>query len=186
MEGLDAAALTSPLALQVLIGVAGVVLLVRGASIYKWALWLAGFGVGAAGTAAGLLWLGERIPEVATPAAVGISALIAGITVAIATVWVHRLGLVAVGALLGATLVAAVSPRLGLPWWVALVGSAVGGAAMPWVFPHLLLVATPAVGAMLVAHALGVPTHLGVLGGLWLAGVVIQGLSQRSPPEDEE
>src|SRR4051812_4619770 len=123
-------ALASPLVIRAVVGVAGGVLVVAGARVYKAALFLATFAVGAAGAAAGLHALSPHV-DVA-PSAVPVAAVVAGAALAGVAAFVHRVALAGVGAFVGAVTAGAVAAWLapGSPWWVPAIGGLVGTIAM--------------------------------------------------------
>jgi hypothetical protein len=183
-------AFASPAVVRLLVGAAGGVLLLAGARVYRSAIGLAAFGAGAIVTLALMLALGEAIPELRQPTVVGVGSLVGGGLGIVLGRLAHRLALAAVGGLAGATLgvalYAAIGPLLGAdgatPWWILLIGAVVGALTMPAIFASLLKLVTPAVGAVLVAWALGMPSHALLLLGLWCLGVAVQLASGRRAP----
>ena len=75
-----------------------------------------------------------------------------------------------------------------MPPVTIVVATLLGALVFPWVYDQLLKVLTPAVGAVLVAWAVGHPEHLALLGGLWFVGVVLQlrGPSSGRRDDDED
>jgi hypothetical protein len=59
------------------------------------------------------------------------------------------------------------------PWWAGVSALIVGGA-LPWVFETIPRFLSPIVGAVGLAWAIGWPSSLPLLVGLWAIGVVIQ------------
>jgi hypothetical protein len=191
LANLTELAAQQPMLLRALIGAAGAVLLFFGARVYRPALVLAGFGAGAAGTVAAFLAAAEWVPAFAEPTTLIVGGLLGGGLLCVLTLSVHRLGLVGVGALVGATATVSAAGLLSASpaWWVPLAGALGGAALMPWVFPVLLKIATPAVGAVLVGWAAGYPDHPALLLGLWVLGSAVQlasgGKRRREEDEDE-
>lgn len=167
---------------RLLVGLAGALLLVVGARIYRGALLLAGFGVGSVATVLSLRFVGEYIPiedSVVIPATLMGGVVLAGITSV-----VHRMGLLAVGGFVGAGVATGLAALFGdVEWWVPTIGSLVGSVAISWAFPHLLKVLTPLVGSVLVAWAAGVLDRAGLLAVLWLGGSAVQLYWSRPEPE---
>jgi len=167
----------SPVVVRLLVGAIGAVLLLWGARIYKPALMMTSFAAGSLGAVAVLIMATAVLPALASPAVLIVGALIGGLALAGLTALVHRLGLVAVGALAGVTaagaVVEAVTGAVG-PWWAVALGAVAGAVALPLAFKGLLKVVTPAVGAVCIAWAVGLPTHLLLLLGLWAFGAVVQ------------
>ncbi len=175
-------AAAQPMLLRALVGVAGAVLLVAGARLYRPALFLAGFGAGAAGTVAGLLTLAQWIPALSAPTVLVVAGLVGGALLCVLTLMVHRIGLIGVGGLVGATGAASIAGVMSAapPWWAPIAGAIVGAVLLPYLFPVLLTVVTPAVGAVLIAWAAGHPSHPVLLIGVWAVGCVVQ-LASRGP-----
>jgi len=178
-----------PWAVRVVVGVLGLVVLFWGARIYKPALVMASFGVGAVGGVAVLDALSAPLPVLDRPEVLIVGALVAGAAVAAIALAAHKVALLGVGAVSGVALaggIGALFPPGLFPWWGVLIGALVGAVAMPFLFPALLKIATPAVGAVLVAWALGRPAQLWVVGGLWLLGALFQLGFVREREVDEE
>lgn len=175
----------SPHLLRGAVGLVGAILLLAGARVYKLALALAGFGVGAVLVAAGLVWGSGYVPALAEPTLVAVASVIGGLLLMAVISVVHRLGLVGVGALVGASAAGGVADAVSgaPPFWVPFVGALAGAIALPFLFPTLLKVATPAVGAVLIGWAVGMPTHPWLLLGLWIFGMLVQ---LRSPRRERE
>lgn len=166
---------------RVLVGLAGVVLCVDGARAYRVAVVAAAFGAGAVGAAS---LAGMAAPD---PLTVAIVAAVGGVAAVILARLVEKVALVVVGAVLGGAAVSGVDTTLalGLPWWSELAGVLVGAAAMPWVFPLVLVALTPAVGGVLVAWAAGRPDDLRIIGAAYVVGVVAQ-LARRGRRRDRD
>ncbi|MBW2256286.1 MAG: DUF4203 domain-containing protein [Deltaproteobacteria bacterium] len=178
-----------PWLVRLVVGVLGLVVLAWGARIYKPALVMVSFGAGAVGAAAALDALSTPMPALDRPEVVIVGALVAGAAVAAVAVAAHKLALLGVGALAGVVFAGAVGallPPETFPWWGVLIGALVGAVALPFAFPALLKIATPAVGAVLVAWALGRPDQLWVIGGLWILGALFQLGFVREREEEEE
>ena len=159
------------------VGVLGAVVLLWGARIYKAAVVMASWGVGAIGAVALLHGLSAFAPELQAPLVLLVGAAIGGFAVMAVALVAHRLALVGIGALAGVVGTGAGAELLTLgaiPMWAFLLGALVGGVLLPWVFPLVLRLTTPLVGAILVAWAVGWPAEPLVLAGLWLLGVLVQ------------
>ena len=170
----DAAA-TSPMALRVLVGAMGALLLVAGARVYWWGLTLSAFALGAIGATTGLQAVADVAPQVWTTPAVLVVAAVGGLVLAGLARMAHRVALLGIGAVAGGVGAAAVAPPLGLiAWWVPLVGAVIGALAFPFLFEWLLKLLTPAVGAVALVWAAGMPEQPWLLGLLWLVGAAIQ------------
>lgn len=172
MDALKRLLASSPIPLtepQTLVGLLGVLLLVAGQRLYRLVVIAPGL---AAGTMLGLDLseghsLGVRI------AAVSALAILAAFLLH----KVERIAIAAAGAFLavglarvGAPLVLDSEP----PWYVFAMGGALGLLLFPSLYQRLLVVITPTIGALCLAWALGRPTDLLLVGGLILAGVVVQ------------
>lgn len=174
----------SPMALRVLVGAVGAVLLLAGARVYKVALFGSCFALGALGAAVGLAWLGTQVAALARPEIIGLGALIGGVAVAGVASLAHRIALIAVGGIVGISLGAGIGDLLGgQALFVAPgAGALLGAVSFPWVFPWVLKLLTPAVGAVCVAWAVGRPDTLWLVAVLWLVGAVVQLGLVRSRP----
>ncbi|NCG19700.1 MAG: hypothetical protein GWP91_11895 [Rhodobacterales bacterium] len=176
--------------LRVVVGLVGGLVLVAGARWYRRTLSLTAFAVGAigAGLAANkvvtLLHLAEQQMMI-----VGLASAIGGATLAGMTKFAHKIALAGLGALLGLTVGGAVVAQLAaVPPVTIVLATVLGALVFPWIYDQLLKVLTPAVGAVLVAWAVGHPEHLGLLGGLWFVGVALQirGPSSSRRDDDED
>jgi len=165
----------SPMIVRVFAGLIGGLILVAGARLYKPALLAAAFTAGGLLVVATLSTAGELVPSMATPGLLVAGALFGGISTAWTAHVAHRLALVLIGGLTGLTLTAALLALVSSgPWWLPLVGGCVGAVALPWVYTSLLKFLTPAVGAVCIAWAVGMPETPWVLGGLWAFGAAVQ------------
>ena len=127
--------------------------------------------------------------EFATGPAALITALVAGIAVAIVAGLAHRVALVAIGAVVGAIAGLSLAAAFALPVWSPLVGAAVGALAFPWTLQPVLKVVTPVMGATFIAWAVGMPDSPIVLLGLIVLGIVVQfstGGKRRSQKDEDE
>ncbi|MBN2799574.1 MAG: hypothetical protein JXX28_10540 [Deltaproteobacteria bacterium] len=172
----------SPLAVRGAVGLAGLLLLLAGARLYRPALGLTAFAFGALLAVGGLRALAPYLPGVDAPTLLLAGAVILGLVSAAVATFAHRVGLASAGAILGlgggaaAWQAATGAPA---PLWVPLGGAALGALALPFAFGSLLLVLTPAVGALCLTGAAGWGQTLPVMGGLWLGGTAIQWLTRK-------
>ncbi|MFT5683110.1 MAG: hypothetical protein ACI8RZ_004037 [Myxococcota bacterium] len=178
-SGLLARAQGTPLEDPVFVmGVVGGALLVAGSRLYKLALI-------APGLAAGLL-LGLEITSGASPEIRMVAGLCLGIIGAGVMLLVERLAIALGGAFLVGGLANAVTPLI-LPgqdaWYVPIAGAVVGLLIFPKMFRSLLFLFTALGGALCIAWAIGRPQDLPIIGGLWLAGTVIQWLTRPAKGE---
>ena len=170
----QAAALASHLPPQatepaVLVGALGVALLVAGQRLYRLTIVAPGL---AAGVMAGLELTqgqstGMRVAAVASLALVAAFLLNR----------VERLAIAATGSFLAVGLARAVAPMLldqAAPWYLLLGAGLLGLLLFPRLYERLLLVITPAIGAVCLAWAVGRPQDLLLVAGLTLAGIVVQ------------
>ncbi len=186
MTDLTELALASPWTVRAMIGAVGAILLFAGARIYKPGLMLAAFSAGGLLVCAVLVGVGTAVPAAATPAVITIAVLIGGAAAAWIAHLAHRIALVAVGGLAGLTASAALLPWIpGAPLWIPFIGLILGAVSFPWIYPALLKIVTPAVGAVCIAWAAGMPDTIWLLGGLWAFGAVVQ-LVGPSPPRDND
>lgn len=161
--------LTEP---QGLVGLLGLLLLLAGRRLY-------GLVVMAPGLAAGAV-LGMRLSE---EQSVGIR-VAASLALAILAGYllhrIERLALAAAGAFLAVGLARLGAPLLldqQPPWYVFALGGGLGMLLFPKLYDRLLILITPTVGALCVAWAAGRSQDLMLVGGLILAGVLIQVLT---------
>jgi hypothetical protein len=154
------------------VGVVGGALLVAGARLYRLALLTPGL-------VAGVL-LGLQITDGASPEIRLIAALSLGIIGAGLIMLAERFAIAMGGAFLVGGLANTVTPLL-LPgedaWYVPVAGAVLGMMIFPTLFRKLLFILT-SLGGALVAWAMGRPQDLFLVGGLWLAGTVIQWLNR--------
>ncbi len=179
LSGLLARAQGTPLEDPVFVmGVVGGALLVAGSRLYKLALI-------APGLAAGLL-LGLEITAGAGPEIRMVAGLCLGIIGAGVMLLVERLAISLGGAFLVGGLANAITPLV-LPgqdaWYVPVAGAVVGLLIFPKMFRSLLFLFTALGGALCIAWAIGRPQDLPIIGGLWLAGTVIQWLTRPAKGE---
>lgn len=155
------------------VGVVGGALLVAGARLYRLALLTPGL-------VAGVL-LGLQITDGASPEIRLIAALSLGIIGAGLIMLAERFAIAMGGAFLVGGLANTVTPLL-LPgedaWYVPVAGAVLGMMIFPTLFRKLLFILTSLGGALCVAWAMGRPQDLFLVGGLWLAGTVIQWLNR--------
>lgn len=177
----------APEAMRWLVGACGLLLMVAGSRVYGWALFGSAAMLGSVGGAALMVLVGEWVPGAANAISLAIGGLVGGVLALGIVRAAHKAALVGVGGLLGAAVGSALATLLGGAWWGPLAGVVVGAMAMPFVFPVLLKVVTPAIGAVGVAWAAQVPDNVWVIAGCWLAGTLIQlGLMRSAPADDSE
>lgn len=172
--------------MRLLVGACGLLIMVAGSRVYEWALFGSAAMLGSVGGAAIMVLAGEYVPGAASPVSIAVAGLFGGVLslgIARAT---HSAALVGVGGVLGAAVGSAIANLLGGAWWGALAGVAVGALLMPRVFPLMLKVVTPAIGALGLAWAVQQPSNLWVLGGCWLAGTLVQLGLLRGQSEDAD
>lgn len=163
----------APRVVRVAVGCSGALAAFWGARLYRPGLLLGAFGAGAIGAVGALHVLAGWVPAAEEPFTVAVGSVSMGVVGAAAAHVAHRLALVVLGSLVG--LVAGVSLLgLGLPWWVVPLGAAGGAFLFPRVVHPLLAVMTAAVGAVLLAWALGHPESLPWVGGIWFLGASVQ------------
>ncbi len=175
--GLQEWATEAPVALRVLVGALGAVVLLAGARLAKPALSMGAFGVGALGGALAIQALATVAPEVGRPVIIAVAACVGGVGVLIAAHLALKVALIVAGALTGLVAAAALAPVLesvGAPWWSIFGGPIVGAIALPLLATLVLRVVAAAIGAVLVAWAVGLPTHPWLLLGLFALGAVVQ------------
>lgn len=158
------------------VGVIGGALLVAGARLYRLALLTPGL-------AAGVL-LGLEMTAGASSELRLIAALCLGLIGGGLVLMAERLAIALGGAFLLGGLANAAAPVL-LPgqdaWYVPVAGAVVGLLIFPTLFRKLLFIFTSLGGALCIAWAMGRPQDLPLIGGLWLAGTVIQWLTRPQP-----
>lgn len=164
----------APLGVRLLVGAAGAAVLFLGARLYRPGLLLAAFGVGAVGALGLLQVVSAWVPQALDPTTAIVGAVSAGLIGAVVAHLAHKLALVVIGALVGLTGGVVLAALILLPWWIVPLGAALGAIVLPWVYPHLLKVLTPAVGAVIVAWAVGKPDAIWLLVLLWAVGAVFQ------------
>jgi hypothetical protein len=160
-------------------GAAGLLLLGFGGRLYRVALLLGAFAAGAAGS---LLLLGAARDAAQLPVEPVhslIAALVGGVVLAAIAAAVHRLALLALGALAGLVLASSLASLLSVAWWVPLAAAAVGAVAFLLLEKALLRVVTALVGAWVLAWALGRPDAAWLVVPAWLVGAVFQTWSVR-------
>jgi hypothetical protein len=157
--------------------VLGVLLLGFGRSLYRAFVIAPGILAGA--------WLATaaRGPLSLTPMTYAIAILVAAAAGAILCHVVERtavrlLGMVLVGGL--AWFAWPLVQGAPAPLWLLGAAAVVGAAAWPFVHEMLLLPASAVAGAFVTAWALGYDGRVEVIGGLALAGIVVQGVLGRS------
>ncbi len=161
------------------LGVAGGALLVAGARLYKLAILTPGLAIG--------VMLGLEITTGASAEVQLIAGLALGLVGAGVMLLAERLAIALAGALLLGGLANALTPLL-LPgqdaWYVPAAGAVLGLLIFPRLFRALLFILTSLGGALCIAWSAGRPEELPLIGGLWLAGTVIQWLTRPSRGED--
>ncbi|MCO4743338.1 MAG: hypothetical protein KC912_01030 [Proteobacteria bacterium] len=165
----------APVALRAVVGGTGALVMLVGARAYEWALFGSAGVLGMVAGASLVVLVDAAVPGAATPIALAIGALVGGALLLGIAKATHKAALIGVGGLLGAAGGSAVGALLmaGV-WWVPLAGAVVGALAMPFVFPTVLKLVTPGVGAVGVAWAAGMPDKLWLLGLLWAVGAGVQ------------
>lgn len=176
LGGLQGTPLENP---TLLVGIVGGVLLVAGARLYRLAIVTPGL-------AAGML-LGLELSAGAAPEIRLVIGLCLGICGAGVMLLAERVAISLGGALLMGGLANALAPVL-LPgqdaWYLPAAGSVIGLFLFPRLFRSLLFVLTPLGGALCVSWAMGRPQDLPLVGGLWLAGTVVQWLTRPRDGKD--
>ena len=89
----------------------------------------------------------------------------------------ERLAIAAAGAFVSVGLAEALAPRFlagPTPWYVLLAAGILGLLLFPRLYQRLLVVLTPAIGALCIGWALGRSQDLLLLAGLTLGGTVFQ------------
>lgn len=174
LDPLLSSAREAPMALRAIVFGLGGLLLVTGARAYEWALFGSAGALGMVGGAALVMLANELVPGAATPIALGVGGLAGGALLFGIAKATHRAALVGVGALVGGAAGGAVGALLGGVWWAPLAGLGIGAIALPLLFPLVLKIVTPAVGAVAVGWSVGQPESLWLLGLLWFAGAAVQ------------
>lgn len=152
-----------------LVGALGLALLVAGQRLYRLAIVAPGL---AAGVMAGLE-LSEGQPTELRVAAVAALAIVAAFLLH----RIERMAVAAAGSFLAVGLARAGAPLVldqAAPWYVLLGAGLLGLLLFPRLYERLLLVITPAIGAVCVAWAVDRPQDLLLIAGLTLAGTVVQ------------
>jgi hypothetical protein len=176
-----------PVLTRFAVGLVGLLLLLAGARWYHRAVALAAFVAGTVLASAAMVIACDVLAVPIPPVVMVVVALVCGGSVAGVAKMAHRLVLLAVGAMAGGTAVAALSAHVAaVPMWGALLGMLVGALIVPWIWDQTLKILTPAVGAVAVAWAVGLPDNLLLVMGLWVFGAVAQlvGGGARAPAEE--
>ncbi|MCB9662622.1 MAG: hypothetical protein H6732_00765 [Alphaproteobacteria bacterium] len=165
----------APWSVRLLVALAGLALLARGASFGRDAPRLAS-AISGTLLAAGVLAAFGPPERYAVPtAAAGVLALGAA-----GVLWAERLnlrlGLAFVGVLVGLALSLAGLTAFGsvTPPWVPWAVAGVLAVVLPWVFESMPRLTTPTVGALAVCWSLGMATSLPLLVGLAALGLLLQ------------
>jgi hypothetical protein len=168
-------------------GLSGGLLLLAGGRLYK----LAVIAPGLAGGVAGALWIGEYASL--APQVVAVAALVLAIAGAVLCRMLERMAVAAIGviAAAGVTQLAwpIVAEGAAAPWWGVLLGGAVGLLLFPGIFRSLIRWITALVGALMVAWSIGYQENVWVVGGLFLAGCIVQaasGAAKKRKKKDED
>lgn len=152
-----------------LVGALGLLLLVAGQRLYRLTIVAPGL---AAGAMVGL--------DLAQDQSTGLRVAAAAALALIAAFLLHsveRLAVAAAGSFLCVGLARAVAPLVldGAPPWYLLVAAGILGLLLfPRLYHKLLVVITPAIGALCLAWAMGRPQDLLLVLGLTLGGIVVQ------------
>jgi uncharacterized membrane protein len=171
----------SPVALRLLTGAAGAVLLVAGARLYRVAVVLPGFLLGV-GLGAGVAQLLTLDPMVGAGVA-----LVAGLIGAVAAHLVERFAVVIAGVIGGLGAAQVVDPLVaagGPPWWVWPVAAVTGGLVFPLIWKAALLPLTAWIGAVVLIDAAGLPPSPLYVGGLAVVGLIVQASVGRGKKAD--
>ena len=187
MELLDVAQ-QMPILTRVAVGLVGALLWIAGARWYERAILMSAFAMGAVLTTSAVLYATEWLGVVAEPMVLAVSALVVGGMAAGLARLAHRWTLAAVGAIAGGTATASLATAVTvIPLWATLIGVLVGALVFPRLWHQLLKVLTPAVGAVCLVWALGMPDHPALIGVLWVVGSAIQlfGGRKRTDPEGD-
>lgn len=174
----------APWWLRLAVGVVGIVLATRGASMKRDAIRFSAILAGALGTTA---WLSTDMgAEVAWSPRAFAGSVVLGAAVLL---WTERLlgiraALAVVGLVAGAAYGVSVREAFSLAeasphgaGWVPLITSLICAGVLPWIFETMPRIWTPAVGAVGVAWALGGVGFLPALIGLWGLGTTVQWFS---------
>jgi hypothetical protein len=156
-------------------GLSGGLLLIAGGRLYKLAVVAPGVIAGVAGA----LWIGETAGLAGS--VVAVAAVVLAVAGAVLCRLLERLAVAAIGviALAGVTQLAWPLAMDGqaAPWWGVLLGGAVGLLLFPGIFRSLIRWITALLGALMVAWSLGYHENVWVVGGLFVAGCVVQAAS---------
>jgi hypothetical protein len=165
--------------LRIGVGIVAAVLLLQGARFYRVAV----IAPGLLGGLAGGLALSRSL-DLARDATLVISGVLA-VAGAVICHLGERLAVVVAGMLGGVAAIVAIEPLVagGLPWWAPVAGATVGGVLGPFLHRAALPLLTAAVGAPAVAWAAQWPLTPVVIGGLLVAGVVVQLVTGGRRPE---
>ena len=165
-----------PMLFRVVVGLLGAVLLFRGAKTYMPALMLTAFTVGSM-TSITSVWIIVGLLGLPLDQLMILLVGLAGGTGTCFMAWaMHRMALMTIGVTVGAVFGNALFAVLyaNPPFWAPMAGGAIGLVAFPILFPFFLKVFTSAAGSVVVAWALGYPTNLIAVGGLWGLGMTAQ------------
>ena len=178
----------TPLLLRAVVGLLGVIVWVRGAAIYDFALRAGAFCGGAIGTVSLATLAAQQLSLPLTGTLIGVLGAVGGAVVMVTAVMAHRTAMLAVGVVLGAvgTVAAATLLVPVIPFWAPLAGAAVGALLFPLLYKQLLKVLTPAVGAVAIAWSAGLPEDPRLLLGLWVLGTLIQVFSIGEQADEDE
>ncbi len=169
-SALSALAEATPLGVRGFAAVGGALLIVAGARFYRAA-------VAAPGAILGLLLTTHFLRGLTDDTTLSIAAIGGAVIGAMITGFIEKLAIRLAGALVGA-----VAADIGwsllqsaeLPLWAPAAGALVGLLIFPSVWRLALKLITPFLGALCVAYAAGSPNHPLLIGGLTLAGALIQ------------
>jgi len=170
-----------------LTGLSGGLLLVAGGRLYT----LAVVAPGIIGGVAGALWIGETAGLAGS--VVAVAAVVLAVAGAVLCRMLERLAVAAVGVIATAGITQLAWPLVMdgqiAPWWGVLLGGAVGLLLFPGVFRSLIRWITALVGALMVAWSVGYHDNVYVVGGLFLAGCIVQaasGKGKKKKDKDED
>lgn len=160
----------APVLARIAAGLLGLLLLLRGARLYRLAVVAPGVLAGAALAVAGAGALG--LGPVPTVVAVVVVAIVAGGLCAL----VEKLAVALAGVVVGVGVAQAVAPLVvaSPPWWAAVLGGLVGLVAFPALWRAVLPLITAALGALALTWAVDLHSSILALGVATGLGAVVQ------------
>lgn len=172
---------STPLGVRGIAAVAGGLLLVAGARLYRLA-------IVAPGILGGLVF-GAAVPVSNDPMTQGIYMVIVGVVGAIACHFLERVAIHAIGAVVTAGVVNAAWPLVTsqvTPWWAPVAAALLGSLLFPTLFKALLKGITALLGAITLAWAAGWSDRLWIMAALAAVGLAIQVGAGRKKTEAQE